>query len=429
VVIQPKTLGLLLTAAGFAFIAAMTLVPHPELVEEVRKLPNMCLVCGEQGGQDVILNILLFIPLGIGLRLAGLNAWKAFGVSVLTSFAVETLQYTVIAGRHASLSDLLTNSSGGGLGILLVDRWRGLIFPGPAASRRLAWLGIGIWLALEMVSVSLLSIAPPKTIYRSEWAPVLPWFDQFRGEVSRATLNGDLILGALPDEGRKVGARLAKGGFVLEVAGTGDGGSGFLAPIMGVFDEKEQEILIVGEWGRDLIFRVRMRVSDLGLRNPALRLPDVLPAVPGKPLEIRAGLNRGRLFIQLARDGQESRRELALSPNWGWSFLLPNEYAFGYEVHFLTALWIAGLLLPLAYWARRGATTSTEQWRASALLAALIALGIGAVPLATRIPAVHWSEWLAAVTGLLAGWWLASVVLRFDNARARIVVPNSCTVP
>ncbi len=421
---QQKTLGLLLTAAGFAFVAAMTLVPRPELVEEVRKTPNICLVCGEQGGLDVILNVLLFIPLGIGLRMAGLTAWRAFGITFLTTFAVELLQYTVIAGRHASLSDLVTNSIGGGFGILLAGHWHGLILPGPAEARRLTWFGMGVWLALEMLSASLLSIALPKTIYRSELAPVLQWLDQFHGEVSRATLDGDLNLEPLPDGGRKLRARLASGHFFLEVAGTGDGGSGYLAPIVGVFDEKQREILILGEWGRDLIFRVRMRVSDLRLRNPALRLSEVLPAVPGKQLQIRAGLDRGSLFLQLTRDGQEFRRELALSPSWGWSFLLPEEYAFGSEVHFLTALWIAGLLLPIAYWARRGATTSAQQWRASALLAALVGSGIGAVPLATRIPPVHWSEWLAAATGLLAGWSLAIVVVRFENPRTRTVVAN-----
>jgi hypothetical protein len=426
--IQQKTLGLFLTAAGFAFIAAMTLVPHPELADEIRKIPNTCLICGEQGGLDVALNILLFIPLGIGLRLAGLTAWKAFGITVLTTFAVESAQYTVIAGRHASLSDLLTNSVGGGLGILLAGRWRGLILPGPAGSRRLAWLGMGAWLALEILSASLLSIAPPKTIYRGEWVPVPPFgFDQFRGEVSRATLNGDLIRGALPDDGRRVRAELESGGFALEVTATGDGGSGF-APMVGIFDEKKQEILVVGESGLDLFFRVRMRVSDLGLRNPALRLPGVLPAVPGKRLEIRAGLERGSLFLQLVRDSQVFRRELALSPNWGWSFLIPDEYAFGSEVHILTALWIAGLLLPVAYWARRGAATSAEQLRVSALLVALVGLGIVTVPLATRVPAVHWSEWLAAATGLFAGWWLATGVIRLEHPRTRTVVANSCTV-
>jgi len=415
VAIQQKTLGRFLTAAGFAFIAAMTLIPHPELAEEVRKLPNMCLVCGEQGGLDVALNILLFVPLGIGLRLTGLSAWRAFALTVLTSFAVESAQYTVIAGRHASLSDLLSNSVGGGLGILLAGRWRELIFPEPAGARRLAWLGMGAWVGLEMLSASLLTIAAPKTIYRSEWVPVIPFgFDQFRGEVSRATLNGDLIRGALPDDGRKVRAELESGNFAVEVTATGDGGSGF-SPMVGIFDEKKQEILVVGEFGLDLFFRARMRISDLGLRNPALRLPDVVPAVAGKRLEIRAGLNRGSLFLQLEREGQVFHRELALSPSWGWSFLIPDEYAFGPEVHLLTALWIAGLLLPVAYWARRGATTSAERRRAGALLIAMVALGIVVVPLATRLPAVHWSEWLAAAAGLSAGWWLAMGVIRIEH--------------
>ena len=56
------------------------------------------------------------------------------------------------------------------------------------------------------------------------------------------------------------------------------------------------------------------------------------------------------------------------------------------------------------------------------LVAALVGLGIGAVPLATRIPAVHWSEWVAAMVGLLAGWCLASFAVRFDNGN------NNCRI-
>ncbi|SRR5712692_7802019 len=102
-----------------------------------------------------------------------------------------------------------------------------------------------------------------------------------------------------------------------------------------------------------------------------------------------------------------------MSPSWGWSFVLPYyETAFRPEVYFLTALWIAGLLLPVAYWARRGARTASERWRAGALLSLLVGLGLGAVPLATALPAVHWSEWMAAGMGIAAAGWSLGIVKR-----------------
>ncbi|HET7241044.1 MAG TPA: VanZ family protein, partial [Gemmatimonadales bacterium] len=61
---------------------------------------------------DVFLNLLLFVPLGAGLRLAGWR-WRSVVLgAALVSFTVELLQYTVVTGRDASLSDLLTNTTG-----------------------------------------------------------------------------------------------------------------------------------------------------------------------------------------------------------------------------------------------------------------------------------------------------------------------------
>jgi VanZ family protein len=403
-----KALGLFLATAGFAFIAAMTLVSYPAQENQLQPIPFTCLVCGDLGGEDVILNILLFVPLGVGLRLAGLARWKALGIAVLTTITVESLQYTVIAGRHASLSDLLTNSIGGWIGIALADHWRRLILPRPTGALRLTWFGMAIWLGIEMLSAALLSVSPPPTVYFGMWAPHLPDFAEFHGTVLSATLDGETLPGTRLDDSRKVASQLRHKSFALEITAVGDASESWLAPIVAVLDEQKQEILFLGQWGRDLFFRVRMRTGDFRLGPPALRLPDVLSTTPGILLRIRAGLDRGRLFLQLTRDGHEYRRELAMSPSWGWSFVLPYEAAFGPEVYFLTSLWIAGLLLPIAYWARRGATTGSERWRAGALLALLVGLGLGAVPLATGLPPVHWSEWVAAAAGMAAGWCLGS---------------------
>ena len=51
---------------------------------------------------------------------------------------VELLQMEVVAGRDASLSDLLTNSAGTILGAGLGRNWRRLLFPSPRTSRALA---------------------------------------------------------------------------------------------------------------------------------------------------------------------------------------------------------------------------------------------------------------------------------------------------
>ena len=99
--------------AGLAAILAATLYPEPTMVDRVKLTPLLCLICGENGGTDVILNLLLFMPFAIGLRLSGWS-WKRVAVAcAVLSFSVELCQYLGIPGRDASLSDLLTNTTGG----------------------------------------------------------------------------------------------------------------------------------------------------------------------------------------------------------------------------------------------------------------------------------------------------------------------------
>jgi hypothetical protein len=90
---------------------------------------------------------------------------------------------------------------------------------------------------------------------------------------------------------------------------------------------------------------------------------------------------------------------LALSPSFGWSLVIPFDYAFGPEAHWLTALWIAALLLPIGYW-----SAAAGDKRQLAALATLLFAGLGLIPLLLNYPPVHWSEWVAGVAGGGAGW-------------------------
>ena len=62
---QPRRkLAEALVAMSFALIALMTLQPSQETVIT----PTFCVFCGPLGGVDFILNVILFVPLGISLR-------------------------------------------------------------------------------------------------------------------------------------------------------------------------------------------------------------------------------------------------------------------------------------------------------------------------------------------------------------------------
>jgi hypothetical protein len=110
-----------------------------------------------------------------------------------------------------------------------------------------------------------------------------------------------------------------------------------------------------------------------------------------------------------------------MSPSWGWSLVFPYEYAFGPEGHFLTALWISGLLLPVAYWAHRGMVA--ERSGALFLLVLLPLIGLGGVAAAMGLPPVHWSEWVAAGIGIAGGWAIGGASRRYAGECTEPVRP------
>lgn len=77
--------------------------------------------------RDLIANVILFVPLGVLIgawtgREAGRRAWRAIVLLVAISVSFETLQLFVPA-RFPSIDDVVANTLGGALGVLLL-RWR-----------------------------------------------------------------------------------------------------------------------------------------------------------------------------------------------------------------------------------------------------------------------------------------------------------------
>src|SRR6185437_8188349 len=109
-----RTTGVILAALGFAFIAIMTLTPQPG---PPAFAPSLCVLCGEMAVQDIILNVILFVPFGMGMRLAGVRRHRVIAISFCLTVVIELLQMHIIAGRDSSLGDVITNTLGGVLGV------------------------------------------------------------------------------------------------------------------------------------------------------------------------------------------------------------------------------------------------------------------------------------------------------------------------
>ena len=97
---------------------------------------------GRSGERDVLYNILLFIPLGFGLgRLLIAEMQRrwitSLGVSVLVSFglsyAIEALQIHM-PSRFSSIIDVLTNTTGGMLGLFFFLLWYREVRSAPAST-------------------------------------------------------------------------------------------------------------------------------------------------------------------------------------------------------------------------------------------------------------------------------------------------------
>jgi hypothetical protein len=397
-------------AAGvaLALIGVATLVPVEE--SEVA-LTHFCLVCGSLGAQDFFDNVLLFVPLGAALRLAGLSRLRAVLAAVLTTVAVESLQYSVVTGRDASVGDLLSNTIGGALGVLLADRWRALLLPRTAAARRLALGGAGGWLAVLAATAWALAPSFPDRPAVVQWTPEDPALAIYQGEVLAASFAGrPLLPGPLPPEAR---AALAAGSGQLDVRLTAGDERSDLAPIVRVRTADSVDVLSLSERYCALELGVWTRVSDLRFRSPTVRVPGVLPCdgeaagprgkTAARDTLVAVGERRGsevRLSAR-GRTAPAASRSLALTPTLGWSFFLPWTFPFGGTSWPLSALWAGGLLFAVAYWSGRGGA----RW-ALPLLAGTVAVGLGAIaPLfSLAVPGV--GEWVGTVAGGLAGWAL-----------------------
>lgn len=68
---------------------------------------------------DIIFNIILFVPLGILIRIK-CQTYKAIFIAMFCSFSIEIFQFVTSCGVF-EVSDLLANTIGGGIGIVFFD--------------------------------------------------------------------------------------------------------------------------------------------------------------------------------------------------------------------------------------------------------------------------------------------------------------------
>ena len=378
--------GRLVVALALTGILVATMLPTNENPEAT---PLLCLVCGAKGLADVLSNIILFAPFGLGLAALGVRPRRAILAGAALSLCIEFTQQ-FIPGRDPSLSDLVFNTTGTALGLALLRGAPRLLAPGAVAASRLA-LGAAA-LAAGILGFTASSFSPvfPDSTYYAQWTPDLGHLAQYDGRVLDAELAGVPLPPPRLHDSPRV-ARLLRDGGPLRVTAIAGTPPPSLASIFSIYDDRQREIILVGADGDDLVLRVRTRASVLRLDHPDHRLPGALAGVsPGDTITITVERQPGRGGFCVGLNGNVScgpRNPVGI----GWSLLLYSE-RFPKAIGFLlSAGWLAALVAPVAFWARR-------RWE-SALAAVILLTAL--VGVAAAAPAVAFT--IADAVGLTAG--------------------------
>lgn len=396
-------------------IAALTLHPTPGETASAAATPVTCLVCGTFGLVDVTLNLLLFVPFGGALALLGRGGRTALAASFAFTLGIELLQLGVIAGRDASLSDLLTNTTGGVLGHALVRLAPRHLHPSADTAAR----GWRRWCAVALAHAAVLCLllrpSPSPTAWYGQRAPELEHLGVFRGEVLDAQLGDGMSfeIGELPaavaEHGRRTPALAAQ---IIGAPATER-----LSPIAAIFDGGSIEQLLLGQTGDALVFRPRLRTADWKLGWPSLALAGAFddPAWRGT---VRGRLEQGAIVVEAeAADGRRASTRTALGPAWGWRLLVPLAHAAPTATiaAILGGIWLFALGLPAGWYAG----FASMPLRATVPIWLVVqGVALGALPRLTGFPLPPMAVWIGALLALPAGMLAARAVRLRARARA-----------
>ena len=352
-----------------------------------------CVVCGERGIADVLVNIILFLPFGAALAAGGVSLPRCGLAAALLSASVEFAQLW-IPGRDPSLGDVVSNTLGGGLGAVLVATAPYWLVTPRARAARLCWAAALVSAAVCYGTGWLLTPAPPESQYIDLWTPKLAHLELYRGRVLDAMI-GEVRTpaGPIANSAAVREALHSSESFSLRVRAVAGPRPAAVSALVAVYDQNRREILLLGADRDDLMFRLRTRAMTWRLDQPDIRLVGALRAVAaGDSLDVTVHGRRGRYAVTVNSAGVAA---LGFTVGSGWALLMYPESLPPWLKALLSLAWVAALWVPAGFWAR----TRRDGWVTSAVLVAAL-LGVPAV---TPLRATPFLQWAAAGLGALAG--------------------------
>jgi hypothetical protein len=377
-----------LGAAWVLVVGVLTLQPGGMRLNELGGMPSLCVICGSRGSADAVLNLLMFVPLGLCLGGRGRSMGRVLLFGLGASFFIEAAQLW-LPGRHPALADLIWNSSGTGVGAglfsLMAGRLAGgLRHSGPAA---------GVCAAMVFLLAGfLLGPSPTDDDYWGQWTADLGSMPQYDGQIVTARLNSV----ALPSHRmQRPAPHQAEFTGDWDLYGTIVVGSppAAVSPILSIYDGHQREIVLLGAHGRDLVFRERMRAADLHFDAPDRRFLDAFDEVQlSDTVQIAAA--RVGADTCLAAAGVQ-RCGVGITPGRTWGLLLYLEGPPERVRRAVDLLWLAAVFGAIGL--------LSASWGRAVLGAGFAFAGIvSAIVLTPLIPG-GWPEVAVCLAGLVAG--------------------------
>ncbi|HVM42394.1 MAG TPA: VanZ family protein [Gemmatimonadales bacterium] len=249
-----------------ALIFRVTLVPTADQDSGVF---NWCILCGDAGLADFIANVILFVPVALALRFAGVPAWKIVVGLCLMSAAIEIVQLW-IPGRESALGDICANTLGAALGVALASWW--------PRRRRSAFAALGcaaaVLAAIGTAGTLLLPRFPAEDYY-VQWNGDRTPYPNYGGRVLSAAIGGMPLPWAPLANSEAARERLQRGDTLL-VRVVAVPAPRWPSQLFGISDVRNLDLVVLAVEHDDFLFRLHTEAPSLLLREPDLRWPHAL---------------------------------------------------------------------------------------------------------------------------------------------------------
>ena len=396
-----------LTAAALAFIAFMTLRPVDSGVAQ----PAWCIVCGPLGGVDFSLNIVLFVPFGLGLMWMTSQWRRSALIGAITTLCIESFQWRLIPGRDASLGDILANSMGTVIGAWLAVAGLRWLNATRMNARKLAAFASLLTIGAVYVSAWLLLPAQTSDQQWVQWTPRRRALDLFQGRLLAVSLNG---IETRPGEILDARRTLVTDTRALSVRARVSGpvpSTRRQAIVVRIANEGEEGFAL-GQWREAVVFRTHLVAARLKLRPLLTRLDRAfLSSATGTNGESShftieaASSPRAMVIKRESSPGGTKMVTLRRTIGLAWALFLPWDIALGPSWWPVNAGWLAVLILPVSFFNIRAARKlADEPASIVSWWPTVIAVGsLAALPALKGLSTLGPGEWAGVALGIFGG--------------------------